>query len=199
MDPEASTESVFVSYIKSHPFVPISLVLSAGALFFGAASLSRSSFSITPEVIEVVENTSFKIAVDVEGEVLRPGLIEIELDDSQDLRVADVLEAAGGLLPTADRDYVQHNLNLAALVTDGMKLYVPKKGAEPAVSTQGSTNQKTNVNSASVSDLTKLKGIGEARAQSLVANRPYTSLEDLKAKSKIPASVIEEIKDDLSF
>ncbi len=42
--------------------------------------------------------------------------------------------------------------------------------------------EKINVNTASKEDLMKLPGVGEVKAEKIISNRPYASLEDLKAK-----------------
>ena len=49
-----------------------------------------------------------------------------------------------------------------------------------------------------MAELDKLTGIGEVRAQAIVANRPYGSTEELVSKAKIPESVYEKIKDQVS-
>lgn len=195
-----STESSLQSLIKTHPLISISLALSVGALALGAFGILQGSAPASPQfsVVEEAE-TSVRIAVDVEGEVARPGLIELNPVANEDLRIADALEAAGGLLPSADTDYVERNLNLAAIVTDGMKLYIPKKGSQTVSTTNEAQDGKTNVNAASLSALTKLKQIGQTRAEAIIANRPYSSLEELKTKAKLPASVVEGIKDEVSF
>lgn len=202
MDPEHPLESDLTAYLKSHPFVPISLVLSLGALIFGAISLTYLPSEPESKVSGVSEETEtlLLIAVDVEGEVRLPGLIKMEVVDGADIRIADVIAAAGGLLPTADFEYVQRNLNLASLATDGMKLYVPKKGElSEGVTTSAYVSSKVNVNSASVSQLTTLKGIGDSRAEAIVKNRPYSSLEDLSSKTKISLSILEDLRDEIAY
>lgn len=167
---------------------------------FAAVSLSRGPFEPSPGASGILtEEERFTIAVDVEGEVVRPGLIELEVGGDREVRVADVLEAAGGLLPTADTEYVERNLNLASVVSDGMKLYVPKKGLSNEGAATNPASDKVNVNTAGLSVLTTLKGIGEARAKAIIDNRPYASLTDLKTRAKLPESVAEAIKDEIAF
>src|SRR5690554_4105433 len=57
------------------------------------------------------------IRVSVEGQVAQPGVYELEFG----ARVSDLLQAAGGLLPSAARALVA----LAAPVTDGEVVQVP--------------------------------------------------------------------------
>ena len=64
-----------------------------------------------------------RMVVDVVGAVVRPGLHELPATS----RVADAVEAAGGLTAEADR----MRLNLAEPLSDGSRLWVPAVG-EPA-------------------------------------------------------------------
>lgn len=205
MDPEISSPPI-ASYLKSRPFIPISFALSVAALGFGAFSLLHlpSQTSLAPGFVPVDEqvlSATTSIAVDVEGEVARPGLLLVETSSNKPLRIADVIEKAGGLLPTADSEYIQKNINLASIVTDGMKVYVPKKGeiTTQAINGASTSTGKVNVNTATLSQLQTLAGIGESRAQAIIGNRPYGSLEDLGTKAKLSSALLEKIKHDIVF
>lgn len=87
-----------------------------------------------------------------------------------------------GLSEKADRNWVEKNLNLAAQLSDGVKIYIPKIGEAQNSTTnvvQGiSSNDNTvgsrslvNVNSASLSDLDTLSGVGSATAQKIITIR----------------------------
>jgi competence protein ComEA len=52
-----------------------------------------------------------------------------------------------------------------------------------------------DINSASAQELDKLPGIGPARAQAIVANRPYNGKDDLAQRKILPQSVYDQIKD----
>lgn len=67
----------------------------------------------------------------------------------------------------------------------------------PAI--QGIVTAKININSASLSDLDKLPGIGPARAQDIVDSRPYQRIEDLLIKKAISRSVYEQIKEKIAI
>lgn len=58
--------------------------------------------------------------VDVGGAVARPGLYAVR----SQARLAEAISAAGGLAPDADPD----RINLAAVVVDGERIYVPRRG-----------------------------------------------------------------------
>ncbi len=66
-----------------------------------------------------------EVVVHVVGAVKSPGILRLPPGS----RVIDAISRAGGAAPTADLD----ELNLAAMLTDGTQLYVPKKqtGASP--------------------------------------------------------------------
>jgi len=55
-----------------------------------------------------------------------------------------------------------------------------------------------NINTASASELDSLWGIGESRADSIIANRPYGNVDELESKAGVPSNVMERIKDQVS-
>ena len=140
------------------------------------------------------------IYVHVCGAVLNPGVVTVH----SGCRAEEVLEAAGGFSPDADREYV----NLASPVEDGQQLYFPT--AEEAerwrdgmsVSRSGqilmeSTLGKVNINTADESLLCTLPGIGKSRAQAIIAYReqkgPFESAEDIMKVSGIKESAFDKI------
>lgn len=55
-----------------------------------------------------------------------------------------------------------------------------------------------NLNTASQQDLEKLPGIGDKKAQAIIAARPFSSPEDLKKVKGIKGKTYEEIKDHIT-
>jgi competence protein ComEA len=101
---------------------------------------------------------------------------------------------------TADRATAAKLLNLAALVHDGDKLYVPKIGEAVTLSVLGATRDAlVNVNTADATGLMTLKGVGKARADAITAHRPYRSFDDFLARSTLPKTVSGELKSLISF
>jgi competence protein ComEA len=136
------------------------------------------------------------LVVDVAGAVEKPGVYKL----SSGSRIGDALVVAGGLAASADREWVAGTLNLAQKLTDGEKVYIPSNSqiTNPNRGSNPASNKKININTASVSELDGLEGIGEARAQAIVANRPYSKIEELVSKAKIPQSVYEKISSSIS-
>ena len=52
-----------------------------------------------------------------------------------------------------------------------------------------------DINSATAEELDKLPGIGPARAQAIIANRPYNGKDDLTQRKIIPPNIYGQIKD----
>jgi competence protein ComEA len=134
----------------------------------------------------------------VAGWVRHPGVYEFATGQ----RVIDAIDAAGGARPGADLAA----LNLAAPLTDGTQILVPKSGAAPAGG--GTTIPGTgdagggalvNVNTASATELETLDGIGEVIAAAIVdyrtQNGPFTSVDQLEDVSGIGPSTLEAIRD----
>jgi competence protein ComEA len=118
------------------------------------------------------------VVVSVVGQVASPGLVTLPAGS----RVADALAAAGGLLPDADPAAV----NAAALLADGQQIAVGVPGAGPAVGGVpggGGAGGPIDLNTATVTDLDALPGIGPILAQRIVDHRTrhgrFTSVEQL--------------------
>jgi competence protein ComEA len=154
----------------------------------GAAELSVLATPTSPPII-----------VDVAGAVRRPGVYEF----AEGERVIDAIERAGGALPKADLSL----LNLAAPITDGTQILVPKTGpaAPSGVSPApvgGTASGLININTATATDLEALSGIGEVLAATIVeyrtTNGPFTAVDDLLDVSGIGPATLDEIRDQIT-
>ncbi len=139
--------------------------------------------------------TTGDVVVHVAGAVASSGVYRLPAGS----RVIDAVQSAGGLAPDAQPDAV----NLAALLADGERVYVPRLGEEvsPIVATTpGSTVAAgpVNLNSASADELDSLPGIGPATAAAIIAHRdlhgPFASLEDLADVRGIGPAKIEALR-----
>ena len=149
--------------------------------------------NIAQEDIAIEEN----ITVHIIGEVKYPGVVVLK----EGSRVVDAIEAAGGETDDADLN----SLNLAYMLNDGEKIYVPNKqetkdenknyiegGGGTNISQAGtdqnnSKNEKININTAGEDELMKITGIGESTAKKIIEyrnqNGRFKTIEDIK---KIP-------------
>lgn len=195
-------------FIKQNLLVVILGTLGLTFLIYGLIALFASSGSSKEIIFEAGNNglsSQEKIAVDVEGAVIKPGVYSL----ASNSRLQDALIMAGGLSDQADREWVAKNLNLATKLIDGSKIYIPKIG-ESIKSSKGITgitsNGKTidqasgliNVNSASLEELDTLPGIGPVTAEKIISNRPYISIEELLNKKVVGSKVFEQIKEKIS-
>ena len=141
------------------------------------------------------------ILVDVKGAVQSEGVYEL----SSTARVNDAIKAAGGFSDQADKKSV----NLAQKLSDEAVVYVASQGenvsvvqsatSSTATGDAGNENtEKINLNTATVADLTTISGIGEKRANDILAYRDsqggFTSVDDLNNVSGIGDKTLENIR-----
>jgi competence protein ComEA len=138
------------------------------------------------------------IIVDVAGWVRHPGVYEFASGD----RVIDAVNRAGGPRNGADLT----SLNLAAPLTDGTQIVIPKPGATvmpggtetsgSGTSTGGTT--LININTASETELEELSGVGPVTAAAIIdyrtQNGPFATVDDLIDVSGIGPSTLEQIR-----
>lgn len=204
-----SPDNHLLSLIKDNLLI---VILAAGGLMFLAYGLYQM---LAPKNVEggvVIEKSQTvdsamspvvtkEIVVDVEGAVEKPGIYRLPMDS----RHQDALIAAGGMNKSADRSLVAKTLNMAAKLTDGMKLYIPHKGEVISVTSNsgsavaGVATSIISINSGSVGELDSLPGVGQVTANKIISNRPYGSLEELVSKKAVSKSVFEKIKDRISL
>jgi competence protein ComEA len=160
----------------------------------------------TPPASELATSTSTAvetIVVHAAGAVRAPGLYRL----AKGSRVADVLEVAGGVADGADLNRV----NLAALVSDSERIFIPFIGAPIPGSSSGATGSQSgvggaidksspvNLNTASEDELDGLPGIGPTTAAAIVSHRekvgPFTSVDDLLDVRGIGTSKLESLRD----
>lgn len=144
-------------------------------------------------------STSSQIFVDIGGAVKKPGVYQV----SDDTRLFQVIEMAGGLTENADADHV----NRASFVEDGQKIIIPVKGSEisndsvPAseyTDPQVQDDDLININTASADELKTLTGVGDVTAEKIIeyrSRKAFKSKEDIMSVDGIGSKTFEKIKD----
>lgn len=173
--------------------------------------------------------------VDVCGAVVNPGVYELETGS----RIFQAVDAAGGYLPEAAKNY----LNRARNLVDGQQIYVPtedevtenielmiakapealqpqntyedslaenSRGEVNSSGTgQGSegeghfqTDDRIDLNTADASQLSTLSGIGQSKAEAIIAYREahgrFSSIEEIMNVEGIKECTFSKIKDKIS-
>ena len=137
------------------------------------------------------------VLVHVAGSVIAPGVYVL----APGARVRDAVVAAGGPSPDADANA----LNLAAVVVDGTRVYVPAVGeevVEVAPVGDGDGAQPVgpiDVNRATVEQLETLPGVGPATATAIVTERerngPFVNVDDLDRVPGIGPAKLAGLRD----
>lgn len=120
------------------------------------------------------------------GAVAEPGVYEVK----QGSRIYEVVYMAGGLTEDADVSSV----NQAEVIYDGQMIYLPTEA-------EGETDGRVNINTASVDELMTLSGIGQTKAEQILAyrneNGNFSSVEEIMNVDGIKEGLYSRIKDDI--
>ena len=162
-------------------------------------------FSTVDQKQATASGTQSALFVDVSGAVVKSGMYQLPFGS----RVDDAIIAAGGMTRDADLEKIASSINRAAKLSDGAKVYIPKKtdgSTVQGISTSASNNDTSSailntvsINSASSADLERLNGIGPATAGKIIAGRPYTRIEELIEKKAISQSLFDTLKNQLTL
>lgn len=152
--------------------------------------------------------TPATVFVQIAGAVRRPGVYEVVAGS----RVFEALLQAGGVGPEGD----EQALPLAAPVTDGMRVFVPRKdqgdsgggdsgggasggGITVPTPAPGASSGPVSLNTATAAQLDELPGIGPATAARIIAfreaNGPFTTVDELDDVSGIGPATVERLRD----
>lgn len=159
---------------------------------------------------------SGKITIYVSGEVNSPGVVELDSND----RLIDGVKLCEGLTKEAD----MNNINLAMKIQDEGHYVIPKIGENTQVNSQdninvsqntdtnpnanqsvnnNTDNSKVNINSADITQLDSLPGVGEVTAQKIIdyreKNTKFKSIEEIKNVKGIGENKFNDLKDYISI
>ena len=155
-------------------------LLAAGVIWLAASSTRGDPIALLPT------STPGVLSVYVSGAVATPGVFSLPVGS----RVDAAILAAGGLIAGAEPE----RINLAALLEDGEQIDVPG-----IVSTNHVNAGRVNINTATVSELDTLSGIGPTTAQMIVDYRlqhgPFQSIQDVQTVPGVGPATYDGIKD----
>ena len=199
--PPAATTETTLPYAPGAGGTPtvVATVLPDAGVVPSSTAPDSTERTVAPEVV-----------VHVAGAVNVPGVYRLP----EGARVVDALAAAGGVTAAADNDVV----NLAALVHDGERLFVPAVGQavpEVVAGTGGagpgggsgagsggggdpSTAGPVNINTATADELDALPGVGPSTAAAIIAHRdangPFSSVDQLADVRGIGPAKLEALR-----
>lgn len=161
----------------------------------GAGSADGSGASAGSGATGVPASTSGTgVVVHVVGQVVSPGVVHLPTG----ARVIDAIAAAGGAAAAADVSAV----NLARVLVDGEQILVPRPGevvTPPQRAAEGAADALTDLNSATLTELDALPGIGPVLAQRILdwraAHGRFADVEELAEVPGIGDSVLAGLRE----
>ena len=182
----------------------ISIIVFICYIIFNSGNTKENDNAIVKEEILKEEKEDknditeeVKVVVDIKGEVIKPGTYEMVLGK----RVIDVINESGGLTLKADTS----SINLSEKITDEMLIVIPSIDDEKSEivnnkipSKKEPNDGKISINTGSIDELKRIKGIGEVKAKSIIEylnqNGKFKSIEEIKNVNGIGNSTFEKIK-----
>ena len=153
-----------------------------------ALAVASSDIEVSPDAAQGID-----LVVSVAGLVARPGLVTV----GPGARVADAVAAAGGPVPGTDLTGV----NLARRLTDGEHVVIGPVAPQPAAGAPQASGSgaRLDLNTATMSDLDGLPGVGPVTAQRILDWRTehgrFASVEQLREIDGIGEARFATLKD----
>lgn len=173
---------------------------------------SSSSSGAMESVASSASSESKTVTCDISGAVKHQGVYTLK----NGARLQELIEAAGGTTSKAQLKAI----NRAVLLKDQDKIHIPYKGEKVenaatvgagnqanaasgnSSSSQQANGEKVNINTATAADLQKLNGIGEKKAEQIIAYREqkgsFKKIEDLMQVSGVGEKTFASLKDQLA-
>ena len=153
------------------------------------------------ESLELNKDISPEIVVHITGSIQNPGIVTIP----EGSRIIDVISSAGGVTPDADFS----KINLAYIVSDAQKIYIPSVNDNfnesnyisdlPGENVLEDSSTSININTASQSELETLPGVGPSTALKIIdyrsKNGNFKKVEDIMNVPGIGESKFNNLKD----
>jgi competence protein ComEA len=197
--------------------VALLIVAAVIAVAAGVLAPGRGGASGPPDAVDAaVEDLPFAgtsnppttpvpaLVVHAAGAVAQPGLYRLDAGS----RVGDLLSAAGGVATDGDLDRV----NLAAVLVDGSRVYVPRRGEpdipslaeadSPGGTSSGSAERSepgpVDLNRATTEQLETLPGVGPSIAAAIIDHRerngPFGTVDELVDVRGIGPARLEQLR-----
>lgn len=187
------------------------LVVGASYVYWGQVAPARQAVIIEPPATagdsdqgegqmqsQEPKREPEEVVVHVAGAVVKSGVYRLP----EGSRVVDAVAVAGGAGEEADLDAV----NLAQPLIDGQKVWLPKLGEQDGSSmvdsASGVADSKVNINTAGLTELQTLNGIGPSLAQRIIDYRtdsgPFQRIEDIQNVTGIGEKRFLQLKDHIT-
>lgn len=179
-----------LEYIYKHKttigiMLVIIIGLGAGLIIY-STERSKDNLAALEEKIE--------LAIDVEGAIKNPGVYTLKNGSL----IQDAINAAGGLLDSADNELLAKDLNRAEPLKNNQKINIPFKIEATSQVAGEEISNKININTATLEQLDSLPGIGPVYAQRIIDYRKkksFSSLEEIMEIQGIGEKTFEKFKD----
>ena len=168
-------------------------------------SMDAQKDKVASEKAESKEEVQEFIYVDIKGEVKNPNVYKMKVGS----RVNDLINEAGGLTKNANTRFISLSKILGdedTIVIYSNKEINDAKRDNTTTTTKRATTKNTskiiNINTASVSELTNLSGIGEVKAKSIVnyrnMNGKFKTINDILKVDGISETLFSKIKNNIT-
>ena len=144
------------------------------------------------------EKESTKIVVDIKGEVKKPDIYWLE----EDSIIEDLINLAGGLTEEGDLS----KINRAEKLNNHQVVVIPNINDEEnqgEIIISSTSDNKVNINTANLTELDSLSGIGPSKAEAIIKYREengnFKTIEEIKNVTGIGEGLFEKFKENITI
>ena len=221
-----------INFVKRHykiilPVFALILVSIIGFFTYDKEESVVVAQTVTEKkTVEKKEEKTSTVFVDIKGAVNAPGVYEIDSDK----RIMDVINLAGGLTNKAStinlnlskkvedemyiviytkselNEYQKKNDDVSTASCASLECVCPDKNNAACINKNSESTvvtDKVSINTATKEQLMTLTGIGEAKANAIIAYRnekgKFNDISEIKNVSGIGDSLYEQIKNDITI
>lgn len=157
-------------------------------IIISLSSCSKEEIYFTQNDNQLINtNQTQKLLIDLKGEVVFPNLYQVD----SGITIYELVLIAGGFTDNANTD----NINLATILEQNQMITIPPKNN---LSDSQNRSDLVNINTATLSQLCTLPGIGSAKAKNIIEYRTkngnFITIDDLKKVSGIGEEIFNQLK-----